>query len=401
MTKDVNAEIAALETEEEKEVKKELNQVKAALEGLRAVTGDARDKAFAEAGLYADRWTWEELKAELGRLRDYLTELRKKENLLLEARLEERTSRDSMLGRRPPVDDEANELVTPQRERRLFKVSALFVKGATWRDLRKTMFKLADLKQGIKGFIRYTDPGKTDSDLELLLFFVTRALADAMYESILGEYFQHYSSGTRPTVVVSAAGADEVVDPEAFMRTSDYDRNTSPQRDNFDVDRDDTQSHGSATKNCPDHVQRRECIFDPQKCSGKMHAAHINAKIKNTKADSEGNIIPLPADVHQAFDDNLSALGIPLFSIEPRTTVEELGTGVSESGDFFQDVKVRVHFFPHPGVRQYIQALRTGAMHISDGVYELTIGKRDAKEFIKQASQRHADTLLQWSEGRP
>eukprot|EP00635_Sarcinochrysidales_sp_CCMP3193_P015585 CAMPEP_0118895364 /NCGR_PEP_ID=MMETSP1166-20130328/3747_1 /TAXON_ID=1104430 /ORGANISM="Chrysoreinhardia sp, Strain CCMP3193" /LENGTH=133 /DNA_ID=CAMNT_0006834379 /DNA_START=35 /DNA_END=436 /DNA_ORIENTATION=+ len=114
MTKDVNAEIAALETEEEKEVKKELNQVKAALEGLRAVTGDARDKAFAEAGLYADRWTWEELKAELGRLRDDLTELRKEKNLLLEKRLAARapkvTKRSSARPFRPSRCGERREL---------------------------------------------------------------------------------------------------------------------------------------------------------------------------------------------------------------------------------------------------------------------------------------------------
>eukprot|EP00635_Sarcinochrysidales_sp_CCMP3193_P009827 CAMPEP_0118920564 /NCGR_PEP_ID=MMETSP1166-20130328/19132_1 /TAXON_ID=1104430 /ORGANISM="Chrysoreinhardia sp, Strain CCMP3193" /LENGTH=387 /DNA_ID=CAMNT_0006861103 /DNA_START=30 /DNA_END=1194 /DNA_ORIENTATION=- len=84
MTKDVNAEIAALETEEEKEVKKKIKQVEAALEGLRAETDEARDEAFGKAGIYADRWTWEQLKAELGRLRDYLTEKQKEKNLLLE-----------------------------------------------------------------------------------------------------------------------------------------------------------------------------------------------------------------------------------------------------------------------------------------------------------------------------
>eukprot|EP00635_Sarcinochrysidales_sp_CCMP3193_P003782 CAMPEP_0118896986 /NCGR_PEP_ID=MMETSP1166-20130328/4583_1 /TAXON_ID=1104430 /ORGANISM="Chrysoreinhardia sp, Strain CCMP3193" /LENGTH=91 /DNA_ID=CAMNT_0006836047 /DNA_START=118 /DNA_END=390 /DNA_ORIENTATION=+ len=90
MTKDVNAEIAALETEEEKEVKKKIKQVEAALEGLRAETDEARAEAFEKAGIYADGWTREELKARLSELTTGLTELRREKNLLLEARRAER-----------------------------------------------------------------------------------------------------------------------------------------------------------------------------------------------------------------------------------------------------------------------------------------------------------------------
>jgi len=72
----VNAEIAALETEEEKEVKKELNQVKAALR---------LDSSWSGPNPYdAEDWTRQDLRAELGRLRDYLTEQRREKNLLLE-----------------------------------------------------------------------------------------------------------------------------------------------------------------------------------------------------------------------------------------------------------------------------------------------------------------------------
>eukprot|EP00635_Sarcinochrysidales_sp_CCMP3193_P004027 CAMPEP_0118895736 /NCGR_PEP_ID=MMETSP1166-20130328/3951_1 /TAXON_ID=1104430 /ORGANISM="Chrysoreinhardia sp, Strain CCMP3193" /LENGTH=94 /DNA_ID=CAMNT_0006834783 /DNA_START=56 /DNA_END=337 /DNA_ORIENTATION=- len=52
----------------------EIEQMKAAL-GVGTFTGP---------NPYADGWTREELKAELGRLRDDLTELRREKNLLLE-----------------------------------------------------------------------------------------------------------------------------------------------------------------------------------------------------------------------------------------------------------------------------------------------------------------------------
>jgi len=400
---ELNEDIMKLKAEIE-EVEAEIKQVKAALEWhfLRNAAGreEEKQKLKERAGMYCDTTIWprDSLRSELVAKENVLAA---NKNLLLAAeRRLERASRGSQFGREDHTD-EADELSTPQRRRRFFKVSALFKNGATWRHLRKIMFEVADRQQGIKGHIRYCDPVAPDSDLELLLYFKTDFEARMMCSAIINEYQKYYSSGTRPFVKVSEAEANEVRDPEALITTGDYVRSISPKRDTFDIDRDDTQSHSSATINCPDYVQRHECIFDPLKCGGKVHAAHINAKLKKTQADSNGNLIPLPASVHTIFDSNTSGADMPLFSIEPVTKVEELVPGDLDHDEYFQKVTVRVHFFPDSRALLYIETLRNGARQVRSGVYELTIAKRNADEFIKQATRRHEYTLVQWADRRP
>mmetsp|Transcript_8863 Transcript_8863/g.27263 ORF Transcript_8863/g.27263 Transcript_8863/m.27263 type:complete len:427 (+) Transcript_8863:210-1490(+) len=423
MTTDVNAKITELE-DEKKSLKVEIEQVKAGLRAHAAKTEEARTAAFAEADLYADDiWTREKLQAELGRLRDGLTakeidltELRRKENLLLEeARRAERASRDSMPGRGSIMDALTSDDAVATRfpgQNRFFKVSARFTKGATWRNLRKTMYELADQHGGIAGHIHYETPVRVDSDLDVLLYFTTESQANMMRAAIIKEWQEHYTAGARPNVRVAASNDD--VDPENLITTSDYDRNVSPTRDDdFEGFEVDTESGSTATKNCPEHVQKRECIFDPKKCGGKVHEAHVNPDLKMTKKkkkdvkdgvleveeeDSKGNVIPLPSDVHQLFDDNLSVLGMPLISIDPLTKVGDLGTGDWENGDFFQEVKVRVYFYPDERAQRFISGLRHGNIQVSQGVYDVTIHKRMAAEFIKQAKKRHDETQAKWSE---
>ena len=76
-------------------------------------------------------------------------------------------------------------------------------------------------------------------------------------------------------------------------------------------------------------------------------------------------------------------------------------TRIQDHDDFFQDVKVRVHFFPDDRARRFISALRRGNIQHGDGAYDLTISKREAGEFIKQAAKRHEATMAQWKERRP
>mmetsp|Transcript_3413 Transcript_3413/g.5223 ORF Transcript_3413/g.5223 Transcript_3413/m.5223 type:complete len:338 (-) Transcript_3413:302-1315(-) len=335
---ELNEDITNLRVKIE-EVETEIKQVRAALEWHMAFTDEEKQNALERAGMYSNTnyWSYDKLQSRLSELLTDLVAKETKENLLLEEKRLERASRGSQFGREDHTD-EADELSTPQRRRRFFKVSALFKNGATWRHLRKIMFEVADRQQGIKGHIRYCDPVAPDSDLELLLYFKTDFEARMMCSAIINEYQKYYSSGTRPFVKVSEAEANEVRDPEALITTGDYVRSISPKRDTFDIDRDDTQSHSTAT--CPDYVQRHECIFDPLKCGGKVHAAHINAKLKKTQADSNGNLIPLPASVHTIFDSNTSGADMPLFSIEPVTKVEELVPGDWDTKEYFQKVTV-------------------------------------------------------------
>mmetsp|Transcript_8867 Transcript_8867/g.27281 ORF Transcript_8867/g.27281 Transcript_8867/m.27281 type:complete len:417 (+) Transcript_8867:211-1461(+) len=374
-----------------------------------------RSDALKRAGPFGSWWR-------VGGLHDLaphlnnLTELRRKENLLLEeARRAERASRDSMPGRGSIMDALTSDDAVATRfpgQNRFFKVSARFTKGATWRNLRKTMYELADQHGGIAGHIHYETPVRVDSDLDVLLYFTTESQANMMRAAIIKEWQEHYTAGARPNVRVAASNDD--VDPENLITTSDYDRNVSPTRDDdFEGFEVDTESGSTATKNCPEHVQKRECIFDPKKCGGKVHEAHVNPDLKMTKKkkkdvkdgvleveeeDSKGNVIPLPSDVHQLFDDNLSVLGMPLISIDPLTKVGDLGTGDWENGDFFQEVKVRVYFYPDERAQRFISGLRHGNIQVSQGVYDVTIHKRMAAEFIKQAKKRHDETQAKWSE---
>mmetsp|Transcript_10210 Transcript_10210/g.30845 ORF Transcript_10210/g.30845 Transcript_10210/m.30845 type:complete len:123 (+) Transcript_10210:246-614(+) len=87
MTTDVKAKIEGLE-EEQKELKVEIKQVKAALAGREADAGDYVEYAklaFVERKIYLEK-RLSELTAALTAKENGLTELRKKENLVLEKR---------------------------------------------------------------------------------------------------------------------------------------------------------------------------------------------------------------------------------------------------------------------------------------------------------------------------
>ena len=421
MTTDVNAKIDDLE-KEAKELKEEIQQVKAAQKWLhdKSLTEEQRTAAHAQARNYANPEIWPVAKLPDQRmaLENRLTALRNdlaaEKNLLLEAaRRTERASRDSMPGRGSIMDAVSDDAVATRfpGQNRIFKVSARFMKGATWRNLRKSLFEMADRRRAIKGYIRYSIPVVAQSDLEVLLYFTTENQANSMYGDIIEMWQRHYTTGSRPNVRVEES--NDNVDSEDLIKTSDYDQSISPARDDdFEGFEVETESRSTATKNCPEHVQKRECIFDPKKCGGKVHEAHVNADLKMTKKkkkdvndgvleveeeDSKGNVIPLPAPVHTLFDSNTSGADMPLISIDPLTKVEELGTGVWENGDCFQEVKVRVYFYPDERAQRFISGLRHGSIQVTGGVYEVTIHKRMAAEFIKQAKKRHDETQEKWS----
>ena len=195
--------------------------------------------------------------------------------------------------------------------------------------------------------------------------------------------------------------SSDVVNIYDFVSISGYDLDeASPERDCFEVDDDGASSLSSDTRKYPEHVLERESIFDFAQYDSTIHAAHLNWTIKGTDEDSVGNVIPLPSSVYQLFDNNLNRRRMPLISIEPLSDASSLGEPVINRGVTYHDVNVRVHFFPSIEAQRQIPGLKAGAVQHSSGIYDVTIQKREAAEFIKQIGLRHRYTQYAWSHAK-
>ena len=452
MTTDVNAEIAELK-EEEEEVKAELKQVKAALEGYasRYFSHD-RSEAFQRAGLYGGfMWSVGGLQNRLSVLENHLTELRKKENLLLEARRVERapylvagTTRYFSDERGPQrrlasgslvdvPEDEGLFHLMAQRPRGAWRLELVVPKGIQLLQLRKKVYSWAeescayythndcywdsdepDANDGRRSIAYDSDNG----DLAVDLFFKTEGDAENFRTRVVSG-LNKWHGANLPHARNAAWDPEQQLDANLRVWAADYEKAPpTPPRDAEvpTIDRSESaNSDGTTTVITDPKVIALESWVDPERTHLPFHECHIDESIKRTKAkdqaikdkrmdpypeeDTAGNKIPLPIDWHFLYDKkgatrpsylSFKASELPCDSplLEPRR----------HNGETYTPLQVDIFFHSDLGNDEITSLLRPvkNPQHISGRTYQVHIFKREPEMFIRKTAERHKEIIDTW-----
>ena len=449
---DVNAKIDELEMEE-KELKEEIQQVKAALKGYALpYFSQPRSESFQRAGLYAGNWWWwwsgGGLQARLSELTADLTALR---NLVLEAR---RTKSYADVGttryfsderapqRRLPSgslidvpEDEGLVHLPARRPCGAWRLKLVVPKGVQLLHLRKSVFSWAQescayYSQSIDYDYNFdaADSGTTsrsidyvdttaESDLMADLYFKTETAAEN-FRTLLDAGIQKRWHGASPPT-----GSDAVFDPNEQLDSNrrvwerHYDRSLSPNRDGaMTVEMAESlRSDGTTTVITDPQVIAMESWIDPARNHHQFHEFYVDESIKRTakkdklikegdmdpypEEDTVGNKIPLPSDWHDLYDKKASTRPMYISFVASHLPVDgpQLDSR-HHNGEDYVPLQVDIHFHPDlstPEITSLLQSAKT-PKHVSGRIYQVHIFKREPGMFIRKTTERHAATIATW-----
>jgi hypothetical protein len=182
-----------------------------------------------------------------------------------------------------------------------------------------------------------------------------------------------------------------------FVNDASFDKDISPDRTSFEHD-EELESSQKMTVLDEGEIMR-ESVVDRSKVVHKFEKCRIDAKIKNTRADTTGNHIPLPVNWHDLFNGNTTlfdrGMNTRLAAISIVASPEEQGTAPSEA-DGRSPVVVHVYFLPSftdAGV--YAGKLR-GAALVRPNVFSVTVWKREPQLFVAKLQARHDSVTQTW-----
>ena len=286
----------------------------------------------------------------------------------------------------------ALQIATPQnkdhtyrkRPRSAWKLEAIVSKGASFQHLRQRVFEMAEISTAFDGNIAYSTPVSADSDLCIELYFKGETDARTMETTLVRALRESWRSDTIPLINILE------IERELQRRVwkQDYDRSTSPDRVSWDIYEEAGRSAATTVLDAEEIAL--ESVVDDKMTDLRFERCHINASIKGTHADSEGNWIPLPVDWHKFFDaytiDNKA-----LVSIVGHSKIPDEKIGDREG------VVVHVYFAPHLRSSAFYSGQLRNATMVRKGVFAVTVWKREADKFIAQLQTRHDRVTQSWS----
>ena len=273
-----------------------------------------------------------------------------------------------------------------KRPRSAWKFEAIVSKGASFQHLRQRVFEMAEISTAFDGNIAYSTPVSADSDLCIELYFKGETDARTMETTLVRALRESWRSDAIPLTKIIE------IERELQRRVwkQDYDRSTSgpPDRVSWDIYEDEGRSAATTVSDAEEIAL--ESVVDDTTTHLRFERCHINASLKGTRADSEGNWMPLPADWHKLFDadtiDNKACV-----SIVGHSKISDEKKGDREG------VEVHVYFAPHLRSRDlYCGQLRDATM-VRKGVFAVSVWKREADKFIAQLQTRHDRVTQSWS----
>ena len=271
-----------------------------------------------------------------------------------------------------------------KRPRSAWKFEAIVSKGASFQHLRQRVFEMAEISTAFDGNIAYSTPVSADSDLCIELYFKGETDARTMETTLVRALRESWRSDTIPLINILE------IERELQRRVwkQDYDRSTSPDRVSWDIYEEAGRSAATTVLDAEEIAL--ESVVDDKMTDLRFERCHINASIKGTHADSEGNWIPLPVDWHKFFDaytiDNKA-----LVSIVGHSKIPDEKIGDREG------VVVHVYFAPHLRSSAFYSGQLRNATMVRKGVFAVTVWKREADKFIAQLQTRHDRVTQSWS----
>lgn len=273
------------------------------------------------------------------------------------------------------------------------RLFARIPRGASFQDLKKWVYRLAEESTAFDGRIAYQTPVTSASDLEILLFFPDIASARHVETKLMQAVRDRWRSDALPVVDVEPA-PDHPLEHRVYAHH--YDKDASPARGSFEHPDYGCDSPSHQTTVLQAEEIEEESVVNSSGVDLKFERCHINACLKGRPEDTTGNHIPLPIDWHRFFDAYTwyGAAPISIAPAGPATACifpDDVGRGGR--------IGVSVHVYFDPASRSAVSLIwqLRDAVVVRTNVFAVRVHKKEPEKFVRLLQERHDAVVQKWT----